>query len=98
MELHEVRYFVALSRTLSFTKAAEQCNVTQPALTRAIQKMEDEMGGLLFSRERGNTHLTDLGRLLEPQFAEMLARAEGVKRSAARFLRLEGTLSLLGGR
>lgn len=96
MELHEVRYFLALSRTLNFTKAAEQCNVTQPALTRAIQKMEDEMGGLLFSRERGNTHLTDLGRLLEPQFAEMLARAEGVKRSAARFLRLEGTQLNLG--
>lgn len=96
MELHEVRYFLALSRTLNFTRAAEQCNVTQPALTRAIQKMEDEMGGLLFSRERGNTHLTDLGRLLEPQFAEMVARAEGVKQAAARFLRLEGTQLNLG--
>ena len=41
MELNEVRYFLALSRTLNFTRAAEICNVTQPALTRAIQKMED---------------------------------------------------------
>src|SRR5258707_5209503 len=96
MERHEVRYYLARSRTLNFTKAAEQCNVTQPALTRAIQKMEDEMGGLLFSRERGNTHLTDLGRLVEPQFAEMVARAEGVKQSAARFLRLDGTQLNLG--
>ena len=54
MELHEVRYFLALSQTLNFTKAAEICNVSQPALTRAIQKMEDELGGLLFSRERSN--------------------------------------------
>ena len=52
MELHEIRYFLALSKTLNFTKAAEICNVSQPALTRAIQKMEDELGGLLFSRER----------------------------------------------
>jgi hypothetical protein len=66
MELHEIRYFVTLSKTLNFTKAAEMCNVSQPALTRAIQKMEDELGGLLFSRERSNTHLTKLGGLLEP--------------------------------
>lgn len=36
MELHEIRYFLALSKTLNFTKAAETCNVSQPALTRAI--------------------------------------------------------------
>ena len=42
MELHEVRYFLALSRTRNFTRAAELCHVSQPALTRAIQKMEDE--------------------------------------------------------
>lgn len=53
MELHEIRYFLALSRTLNFTRAAEACHVSQPALTRAIQKMEDELGGLLFARERG---------------------------------------------
>ena len=41
MELHEIRYFLAVSRTLNFTKAAEECHVSQPALTRAIQKIED---------------------------------------------------------
>ncbi|MFI5033984.1 MAG: LysR family transcriptional regulator, partial [Reyranellales bacterium] len=45
MELHEIRYFLALSKTLNFTRAAEISNVSQPALTRAIQKMEDELGG-----------------------------------------------------
>ncbi|HEY0419191.1 MAG TPA: LysR family transcriptional regulator, partial [Acetobacteraceae bacterium] len=96
MELHEVRYFLALSKTLNFTRAAELCNVTQPALTRAIQKMEDELGGLLFSRERNNTHLTDLGRLLEPQFADMIVRAEAAKQTASRFLRLDGAQMTLG--
>ena len=50
MELHEIRYFLALNKTLNFTKAAETCNVTQLALTRAIQKMEDELGGLRGAR------------------------------------------------
>lgn len=96
MELHEIRYFLAVSRTSNFTRAAEQCNVTQPALTRAIQKMEEELGGLLFSRERGNIHLTELGRLVEPQFAEMVARAQEARATAQRFLRLEGAQLTLG--
>ena len=96
MELHEIRYFLALSKTLNFTKAAEICNVSQPALTRAIQKMEDELGGLLFSRERNNTHLTELGRLLEPNLAEVMARTQAAKESATRFLRLDSAQLRLG--
>jgi len=38
MEMQQVRYFLAVSRTLNFTRAAEECNVTQPALTRAIKR------------------------------------------------------------
>ena len=66
MELHQVRYFLAVCRTLNFTRAAEDCNVAQPSLTRAIQKLEEEFGGLLFHRERANTHLTELGRAMQP--------------------------------
>ncbi|WP_407529978.1 LysR family transcriptional regulator [Methylobacterium oryzisoli] len=96
MELHEIRYFLAISRFESFTKAAEHCNVTQPALTRAIQKLEDELGGRLFSRERGHVRLTDLGRLLEPEFRQMIEHRERAKRAASRFLRLEGAQLTLG--
>ena len=96
MELHEIRYFLALSQTLNFTKAAEQCNVSQPALTRAIQKMENELGGLLFSRERNNTHLTELGRLMEPHLQVVMARTEEAKETATRFLRLENAHLRLG--
>lgn len=96
MELHEIRYFLALSRSLNFTKAAETCNVSQPALTRAIQKMEDELGGLLFSRERNNTHLTELGRLLEPHLQEVLPRTQVAKDTASRFLRLDSAQLRLG--
>ncbi|MBV8455796.1 MAG: LysR family transcriptional regulator [Acetobacteraceae bacterium] len=96
MELNEIRYFLALSQTLNFTKAAEICNVSQPALTRAIQKMEDELGGLLFSRERSNTHLTELGRMLKPHLEEVTARTHATRETAARFLRLDGAHISLG--
>ena len=96
MKLHEIRYFLSLAKTLNFTKAAESCNVSQPALTRAIQKMEDEVGGLLFSRERGNTHLTELGRLLLPHLEEAMARTRAAKDAATRFLRLDGAQLRLG--
>ena len=77
MEMQQVRYFVALAGTLNFTRAAERCNVSQPALTRAIQQLEHELGGPLFHRERGNTHLSELGRMMLPylQTVEQSARA-----------------------
>jgi DNA-binding transcriptional LysR family regulator len=72
MEMHQVRYFLAVARALNFTRAADECNVTQPSLTRAIQKLEDEFGGLLFRRERARTHLTDLGREMLPHLEQAL--------------------------
>jgi DNA-binding transcriptional LysR family regulator len=44
MEMHQIRYFLAASRTLNFTRAADECNVAQPSLTRAIQQLEKELG------------------------------------------------------
>lgn len=48
----------AVTLTLNFTRAAKQCDVAQPSLTRAIGAFEAQFGGPLFNRERGNTHLT----------------------------------------
>lgn len=79
MEMHQVRYFLAVARTLNFTRAAEECNVTQPSLTRAIQKLEDEFGGLLFRRERALTHLTDLGRQMLPLLERTFEAAQAAK-------------------
>ena len=44
MEMHQVRYFLAVCDTLNFTQAAQRCNVAQPSLTRAVKKLEDELG------------------------------------------------------
>ncbi|MFL9826433.1 LysR family transcriptional regulator [Rhodoplanes sp. SY1] len=66
MEMHQVRYFLALARTRNFTQAASECNVSQPSLTRAIQQLEAEFGGDLFRRERPQALLTELGQRMLP--------------------------------
>jgi LysR family transcriptional regulator, hydrogen peroxide-inducible genes activator len=96
MEMHQIRYFLAVCETLNFTRAAEQCNVTQPALTRAVQKLEEELGGLLFRRERHLTHLTDLGRLMQPQLEQVWQQTEAVKTTSKSFLKLEHAMLIVG--
>ena len=66
MEMHQIRYFLGVARTLNFTRAAEECHVSQPSLTRAIKLLEQELGGDLFRRERSLSHLTDLGQRMLP--------------------------------
>lgn len=66
MEIRQIRYFLAVCEQLNFTQAARQCHVTQPSLTRAIQRLEKEFGGYLFWRERPKVELTDLGKLVRP--------------------------------
>src|SRR6185437_10742845 len=85
MELQQVRYFLAVATTLNFTRAAEQCNVTQPALTKGVQKLERELGGQLIYRERQLTQLTDLGKEVLPILERTLASAEAVRRRAQEF-------------
>jgi DNA-binding transcriptional LysR family regulator len=96
MEMHQVRYFVALCETLNFTRAAERCNVTQPSLTRAIKLLEDELGGPLFNRERNQTHLTELGRLMEPHLREVLDQARSARARASSFFALRHARLKLG--
>ncbi|MFD2055829.1 LysR family transcriptional regulator [Mesorhizobium calcicola] len=79
MEMQQVRYFLALSTTLNFTRAAEECNVTQPALTRAIKTLEDELGGELLRRERQHSHLTELGRRMLPLLQQCYEAANSAK-------------------
>jgi DNA-binding transcriptional LysR family regulator len=96
MELHQVRYFLAVANTLNFTRAAEQCNVTQPALTKGVQKLEQELGGQLIYRERQLTQLTDLGKEVLPMLERTLASAEAVRRRAQEYQRKEIALLRIG--
>ena len=81
--MHQIRYFLAVARTLNFTRAAEECGVAQPSLTRAIQTLEGELGGELFKRERGLTHLTDLGVKMRPLVQQCFDSAVAAKSLAS---------------
>ena len=96
MEMHEIRYFLAACQTLNFHRAAELVHVGQPALTRAIQKLEAELGGPLFHRDKGHVQLSDFGSLMRIHLDEVFNRSESVKRAAKSFLSLEDASLTLG--
>jgi DNA-binding transcriptional LysR family regulator len=81
--MHHIRYFLAVSETLNLTKAAERCNVAQPALSRAIQDLESELGGELLRRERALSHLTELGQRMLPMLRQCYETAHAAKMVAA---------------
>lgn len=82
MEMHQVRYFLSVARTLNFTKAADDCNVAQPSLTRAIKQLEAELGGDLFRRERP-VQLTELGQRMQPLLQQCFEAASCARSLAA---------------
>lgn len=86
MELYQIRYFLAVCDTLNFTRAAERCHVSQPALTKAVQKLEDILGGRLFDRTRNAVQLTELGRALLPHLQQIYAAANQTREHARRFV------------
>lgn len=83
MEMHQVRYFLAVARELNFTRAAEECNVAQPSLTRAIRQLEGELGGDLFRRERPQAQLTELGQRMLPHLRQCYESALSARSLAA---------------
>ncbi|TWH85163.1 LysR family transcriptional regulator [Novosphingobium taihuense] len=89
MEMHQVRYFLAAARLLNFTRAAIECNVSQPSLTKAILKLEDEFGGPLFRRERARTHLTELGKAMLPHLQRTYDAAQAARQLARDMARAE---------
>ncbi len=87
MEMHQVRYFLAVAEDLNFTRASERCNVSQPSLSRAIKLLEEELGGLLFHRERESTHLTDLGHMVRPHLQSVYDHSSLAKRLSQEFVK-----------
>ena len=76
MEFHQLRYFVAAAEEQSMTRAAERMHVSQPALSRQIALLEDEVGVLLFDRVRKRIHLTEAGRFFLGKARQILCDAE----------------------
>lgn len=67
MELKQLRRFLVIAETKNFHAAAEILNITQPALSQSIQKLEESVGELLFLRGSRGVELTDFGKLLLPR-------------------------------
>lgn len=80
--MHQIRYFLALVEELNFTRASSRTGVSQPALSRAIKMLEEELGGALFRRERDRTHLTELGRMVWPHLATVYEQSMLAKRAS----------------
>jgi LysR family transcriptional regulator, hydrogen peroxide-inducible genes activator len=76
MEMHQLRYFVAVARTGTFVRAASECRVAQPSLSQQIQKLESEVGDRLFERTRRRAILTPAGALFLPHALSILEIAE----------------------
>jgi LysR family hydrogen peroxide-inducible transcriptional activator len=96
MRMHQVRYFRAMCEELNFTRAAARCNVSQPSLTRAISNLEREFGGLLFNRERSNTHLTELARVVKPYLDRVYDESELALERAREFWSMQRVALRLG--
>jgi LysR family transcriptional regulator, hydrogen peroxide-inducible genes activator len=86
VSLKQLRYFDAVARTSHFGKAAEQCAVTQPALSMQIQELEKSLGVQLIERARNGAMLTEAGREVASRAAQVLAQL----RDIVDYARLQG--------
>jgi LysR family transcriptional regulator, hydrogen peroxide-inducible genes activator len=82
MTLNELKFIVALAKSRNFRKAAELCFVSQPALSLAVKKLEDELGVLLFERSRNEVTMTAVGELVVDQATRVIEESKRVKEIA----------------
>jgi DNA-binding transcriptional LysR family regulator len=76
MELRQVRSFLAVAETLNFHRAAERLSISQPALSRQIQQLEEGLNAQLFTRSKKRVELTPSGKYLVRKGAELVAAAD----------------------
>src|SRR5688572_6320025 len=82
MEMHQLRYVVAAARAENFSRAAEQCHVSQPSLSQQILKLEEELGERLFDRMQRKVKLTPAGELFLPRAIRILEEVDAARREA----------------
>ncbi len=83
MELHQLRYLLAVAKTGNFSRAAEQCHISQPSLSQQIAKLESELGERLFSRLKRSAVLTSAGAALVLRAARILSEVDAARRDVA---------------
>ena len=88
MEMHQLRYAVAVARAGNFSRAAEQCHVSQPSLSQQILKLEEELGERLFERTKREAKLTPHGEAFLPRAVKILEEVDAARREASDARRL----------
>jgi LysR family hydrogen peroxide-inducible transcriptional activator len=96
MEMHQLRYFVAVAQMSSFSRAAEACFVSQPSLSQQIAKLETELGRRLLDRLGRRVQLTDAGRQLLQSATAILGTMDDVKRRLQDDANLDGCRLAVG--
>jgi DNA-binding transcriptional LysR family regulator len=89
MNFHLLKSFVTLARSLHFGAASQELHMSQPALTKQIKRLEEDLGAPLFRRNRHGTELTDLGRLFLNETGPLLQQVEELYRRGRRAARGE---------
>lgn len=84
MTLTELRYIIAVAREQHFGRAAERCHVSQPTLSVAIKKLEEELGVTIFERGSNEISLSPIGELIVQQAQQTIESADGIKQMALR--------------
>ncbi|HSM27216.1 MAG TPA: LysR substrate-binding domain-containing protein, partial [Thioalkalivibrio sp.] len=84
MTLNELRYVVAVARERHFGRAADACHISQPSLSVAVRKLEEELGVTLFERGHGEVTVTPAGEALILQARRVLEEASALREMAAR--------------
>lgn len=82
MEMHQLRYVVAVARSGNFSRAAEQCHVSQPSLSQQVQKLEEELGERLFERMKRQARLTPHGEAFLRRAVRILEEVDAAQREA----------------
>ena len=78
MNFSQLKFALSVDKEGSFSKAADACHVTQPTLSNAILKLEDELGQKIFERSTRKVSLTELGKILLPKIDDLLLRQESI--------------------
>lgn len=97
MDLSLLRSLVTVADAGAITEAANRLGLTQPALTRRIQQLEEEFGVALLSRSRKGAELTELGRLVDREARLLIDRYDALKQEVASHSDVEGGTVRIGG-